>query len=190
MATATAEQNASNLSAKADSETLYEIVDGERREIPHMGTMAGTVASLLTSYLNLFGIQHKLGLATSEVLFRLRPGQSSRRPDVAFVSYSRWPLTAPPVDDPAEFEFAPNLAVEVVSPSNTAQEIDDKIKEYFETGVELVWVIYPRHRRIYVYESASQARVLGETDELDGGKVLPGFRLSIAALFDPLVKPA
>jgi len=172
-----------------DPDALYEIVNGERREIPPMGTLAGTLASVLAHYLNAFGIERKLGLAVSEVLFCLRPGQSSRRPDVAFVSYSRWPLTLPPVDDPSEFDFAPNLAVEVVSPSNTATEIEDKIKEYFDAGVDLVWVIHPRHRRIYVHESASQTRLLVETDELDGGNVLPGFRLSISALFDPLVKP-
>jgi Uma2 family endonuclease len=171
-------------------ESLYEIVNGERREVPRMGTLAGTAASLLVYYLNGFAIPKKLGLAVSEVLFRLQPGQSSRRPDVAFVAYNRWPLTAPPLSDPPEFDFAPNLAVEIVSPRNTAEEIEDKIKEYSDAGVELVWVIFPRHRRIYVYESVSEARLLVQTDELDGGKVLPGFRLGVAALFDPLVKPA
>jgi Uma2 family endonuclease len=189
MASATIEQPPMPVAVPA-SESLYEIVNGERREIAHMSTLAGTAASLLVYYLNAFAVPKKLGLAVSEVLFRLQPGQSSRRPDVAFVSYDRWPLTVPPLSDPPEFDFAPNLAVEVVSPTNAAEEIEDKIKEYFDAGVELVWVIYPRHRRIYVYESVTKTRVLVQTDELEGGKVLPGFKLSVAALFGPLVKPA
>lgn len=173
-----------------DSEGLFEIVNGERREIPRMGFFAGTLASLLAYHLNTHGLQQKLGLAVVEVLFRILPQQPSRRPDVAFVRYERWPVTAFPTSDPAELEAIPNLAVEVVSPSNAAEEIEDKLKDYFDAGVELVWVIYPRHRRIYVYSTPTEIRLLGEADELDGGKVLPGFKLGIATLFKGLVKPS
>jgi len=189
MATATMEPVHLGPSATPDSEALYEIVNGERREIPHMGALAGAIASVLVYYLNGFAVEHKLGLAMMEVLFRLRPGRPSRRPDIAYVSFERWHLTTPPTTDPPEFDLAPNLAVEVVSPSNAAEEIEDKIQEYFDAGVELVWVIYPRHRRIYVYDSPTHNRILVETDELDGGKVLPDFRLRIADLFAALVKP-
>jgi len=175
--------------AELDSESLYEIVNGERREILHMGAWGGTIASILVYHLNTFAFHQKLGLAMVEVLFRLSPNRLSRRPDVAFVSFDRWPLTALPTDDPPEWEVVPHLAVEVLSPTNSAQEVLDKIDEYFQAGVQLVWVIYPLRRYIYVYESPTQNRILSETDELDGGEVLPGFRLSIAALFAPAVKP-
>ena len=109
---------------------------------------------------------------------------------VAFVAYDRWPLEAAPTDDPPEWELAPNLAVEVISPTNKAEEVIEKIEEYFAAGVQLVWVIYPRQRQVYVFDSPTENRILRESGELDGGTVVPGFRLKIADLFAALVKPA
>jgi Uma2 family endonuclease len=172
-----------------DSDVLYEIVNGERREIPHMGAISGTIASFLLHYMNAFAIPKRLGFAVVEVLFQLRPDRPQRRPDLAFLSYERWRPPSFPLEDPPAFEVVPNLAVEVVSPTNAALEIEDKIHNYFEAGVELVWVIHPRHCRIYVHEPENRVHVRGEKDELDGGKVLPGFRLKIADLFALLVKP-
>ena len=77
----------------------------------------------------------------------------------------------------------PNLAVEVVSPTNAADEILSKIHEYFRAGVELVWVIYPEHAEVYVYTGPLDLHILGRTGILDGGKVLPGFQLPVAELF-------
>jgi Uma2 family endonuclease len=62
------------------------------------------------------------------------------------------------------------------------------MQEYFGAGVELVWVVYPLQRSIQVFASASESRVLGESDELDGGGVLPGFRLKISELFAAAAK--
>ena len=190
MASATVGLPALTSTAPLDPDALYEIIDGERREIPHMGAWAGTLASLLVVQLNAFAYPRKLGLAVVEVLFRLGPNGPSRRPDIAFIGYDRWPTMAAAVGDPPEWEFAPKLAVEVVSSSNTAAEVLDKIEDYFTAGVQLVWVIYPRHRQIYVYDSPTHNDILRESDELDGGTVVPGFRLKIADLFAALVKPA
>jgi Uma2 family endonuclease len=173
-----------------DSEGLYEIVNGERKEIPHMGALAGLFASVLSHYLGTFALERKLGLVAVEVLFRLKPDGSTRRPDIAFVNFDRIAAPAELFNDPAVWEVVPNLAVEVVSPTITADEIQDKLQDYFASGVQLVWVAYPRHRRIYVYESATRNRILSENEELDGGTALPGFRLSIAALFAALTKPS
>jgi Uma2 family endonuclease len=173
-----------------DSGKLYEVVNGQRREIPPMGALAGMVASMLSQYLGAFATQHRLGLVVVEVLFRLvGSGDKQRRPDVAFVGYGHLPDPALPPEDPPNWDVIPDLAVEVVSPTNTASEILDKIQDYFGSGVRLVWVVYPKHRQVYVYESLTQTAILRENDELDGGAVLPGFRLKIAALFAPLVKP-
>ena len=73
---------------------------------------------------------------------------------------------------------------------NTADEIDEKIETYFGAGVELVWVVFPLRRRIRVYDSPTQARVLSEDDDLEGGNVLPGFRIPIRDLFSSLIKPS
>jgi len=171
------------------SDELYEIVNGERKEIPHMGALAGTLATMLVEFINAYARPRRLGLAVIEVLFRLRPGRPSRRPDVAFMALDRWPITDPSMDDPPEWDVVPNLAVEVISPTNSAVDTEEKLRDYFDAGVQLVWVIYPGLRRIYVYESRTQVRVFEENAELDGGTVLPGFRLPIADLFAAMVLP-
>jgi Uma2 family endonuclease len=168
-------------------DVLYEIVNGEYREVPPMGAFAGAVASLLLHHLNSFSLPKSLGAAVCEVLFRLGPGRPSLRPDLAFVEKSRWPFTAATTDDPPALDVVPNLAVEVVSPTNLAPDVIDKIQDYFAAGVQLVWVLYPRQRQVYVYESPTQIRILTAQDELDGGAVLPGFKLGVGTLFAPPV---
>src|SRR5438094_7652916 len=154
-------------------DALYEFIDGEWKEIPRMGAIAAFLASILVTELNNFARPNRLGIAMSEVLFRLAPGGPARRPDVAFVAYDRWPYTSPPEDDPAALDIVPNLAVEVNSPTNTFNEISGKVRDYFFDGVQLVWVVVPLHRMVYVYESPEQARILSENHELNGGTVLP-----------------
>ena len=80
--------------------------------------------------------------------------------------------------------MVPDLAVEVVSPTDRAEAGLDKVREYFEAGVQLVWVIYPKLRVVHVFESFTRIRVLTRADDLDGGALLPGFRLPLATLFE------
>lgn len=190
MATGTLEQAVQN-GRMVEDEPLYEIVNGERVEIPHMGLYAGSIANVLAFLMNQFAFPRKLGFAFVETLFQLLPGRPNRRPDVAFVARERW--AEPPYavgEDPAAWNVIPNAAIEVISPSNVADSVETKLLDYFEAGVELVWVIYPRQQRIYVYETPANARVLGINDELEGGTVLPGFRLKVADLFNALQKQA
>jgi Uma2 family endonuclease len=170
--------------AALNSESLYEIVNGERVENPPMGVLAGTLATLLAGFINAHALPRRLGAAVVEVLFHLKEERPSRRPDVAFVAQERWSSVAALQEDPAEFPFPPSLAIEVVSPSNTAKEVEEKILEYFDAGVALVWIIHPMPRRIYVHRSVADVDVLGAADDLDGGTVIPGFRLKISDLFD------
>jgi Uma2 family endonuclease len=107
----------------------------------------------------------------------------SRRPDVAFVSYQRWAKTRPMSRTVDAWDVVPNLAVEVVSPTNEATKLLDKIAEYFRAGVELVWLVYPQQSQIYVYQLPTQINGLTKSDMLDGGNVVPGFRLPLAELF-------
>jgi Uma2 family endonuclease len=107
---------------------------------------------------------------------------------VAFVSYERWP--EPVIARENAWHVVPDLAVEVVSPTNLAEEIDTKIADYFQAGVRLVWVIYPDSGRVYVYRSPTQVTVLERTDTMDGGEVLPGLQLPIERLYEAVTKPA
>jgi Uma2 family endonuclease len=106
-----------------------------------------------------------------------------RRPDVAFVSYERWPRQRP-VPHAEAWEVVPNLVVEVISPSDRGADILGKVAEYFHLGVECVWVIFTSQEQVYIYESPTQVRILTRADELYGEPVLPHFRLPLVALFE------
>jgi Uma2 family endonuclease len=167
---------------------LYEIIHGQRVEKPAMSAYAGLVGFRLALHVELYAEQTKRGRAMTEILFGIAESLQ-RRPDAAFVSFERWAEDRlPPHTDP--WPVVPNLAIEVVSKTNPAEDILDKLEEYFQAGVELVWIVYPRQRQIYVYESPTQVRIVNITQELDGGKVLPGFRLPLTMLFGPVPKRA
>ena len=121
------------------------------------------------------------------MLFRIpSPDDSSRerRPDIAVVSYQNWPVESPQDPDANAWEVIPDLAVEVTSPSDRAEDQREKVLEYFRVGVRCVWVVYPKLRMIDVYESPTRVQILTEADTLRGDPVLPGFELTLASLFE------
>jgi len=167
-----------------EPEFLYEVVNGQVTELPPMGAFEVDIRSDLLSYLRQFAKKHKLGRAVAELLFLLdRAKNLQRRPDIAVVTYKRW-AREQKVPKTNAWDVVPELAVEVVSPSNTANEIMAKIREYFEAGVRCVWVVYPAEEQVYVYHSPVQLQVLTKKDQLDGEDILPGFRLLVASLFE------
>jgi Uma2 family endonuclease len=171
-----------------DDVERYEVIDGVRVEQEPMGAFETVLASWLCYRLNSFAVDKKLGLAVSEVLFVLNAQRNlRRRPDVAFVSYARWPT--PVMARASAWNVVPDLAVEMVSPSNLAEEIDSKITDYFQSGVRLVWVFYPDSGRVYVYQSPTQVSILERTDTLDGGEVFHGFQLHMAQLYAAVTRP-
>ncbi len=165
----------------AADEALFEIIDGQRVELLPMGARESRLASYLVTLINSFAMG-SIGLACVETLFDLQIGRN-RRPDVAFIRYDRWPRrrAIPPGD---AWVVVPNLAVEMISPTNTQQEVLDKLADYFRAGVSLVWVIHPQHGLAYVYTSQKDVKVLDSGDTLDGGEVIPGLMLPLATLFD------
>jgi len=178
MATAEVSSNAA-----IDSDALYEVVNGEIKEIAHMGVYETWVASVLIQ--SLAG-QRDLGRVVMETLFDFTKAiGSKRRPDLAFVSYKRWPRDkqVPRIE---AWDVVPDIAVEVVSPTNVADEVLGKMAEYFQVGVERVWVIYPSQRQVYVYSSPKSVAVVSEGEELSDEALLPGFRLPIRTLFDDM----
>jgi Uma2 family endonuclease len=167
---------------------LYEVLDGRRVEMPPMSYHAVKVASRLMFALNVFARAHGLGEAVTEALFRLPLPQDRdrhRRQDVAFVSFARWPQDRP--DDYADnaWDVVPDLAVEVVSPHDVVDDQTQKLVEYFQAGVRQVWVVHPRQRLVYVFDSLTQVRGLTGGDDLDGAPLFPGLRLRLADLFGP-----
>jgi Uma2 family endonuclease len=170
-----------------DDDALYEEVDGQRVETPPMSVYAVKIATRLARMLGNFADDQQLGEVVGEMLFRLplkEELQRKRRPDIAFVSNQRWPADGSRTTRDDAWEVAPDLAVEVVSPNDLIEEVLDKIFEYFQAGVLLVWVVFPNHRLIHVYEATGKVRAIAEPDHLDGGTVLPGFQLPLDRLFD------
>jgi Uma2 family endonuclease len=164
-------------------EALYEVVNGQRVDLPPMSAYAIWIASRLVLRLGPFAEANGLGTVVTEMLFILDSERDvRRRPDVAFVSSRRWPLDRD-LPEIGDWEMIPDLAVEVISPNDLFQNVVAKVVEYFQVGVQQVWVVVPAVRQVYVYETARQIRVLAEADELDGGTLLPGFRLPVANLF-------
>lgn len=181
MATVAETTNPRGISA---DEALYEIVRGQRVELPPMSIFAVRIGYELGRYLGNYAEAQDRGWAVTEGLFVINAQEDTdRRPDVAFVSYERWPKDRPIPEEDNAWDVMPDLVAEVVSPTDRAEELLEKLEEYFTAGVRLVWGVYPRRRIVHVYESLMQIRGLSRSDELDGGAVLPGFRLPLANLF-------
>ena len=157
-----------------------ELVDGTLVE-KAMGMDESVIAGLILTFVNNFVLPRKLGVVTGEAgTLKLFPGMV-RIPDVAFICWDRLPGRKRPTD-PIPL-LAPDLAVEVLSKSDTKAEIDRKLHEYFSAGVQLVWVVDPKKRVARVYTSARRSKRITEKQSLDGGSVLPGFVLPLSELF-------
>ena len=163
----------------------FEIIDGKRVELPPMSAYASLIANRLGFKLYQFAQSHALGEAVVETLFHLDlPQDRNRRLDVGFVSFQRWPKGKRQPEEANAWDVVPDLAAEVTSPNDMAEGLLERVEEFFRAGVRLVWVVYPRRRLVYVYESERKINVLGRSDELDGGSVLPGFRIPLTEIFE------
>ncbi len=170
------------LSHEADGKR-YELDEGELIEMAPTGDIHGIVALwigyLLVSYVK----AHDLGKVTAaETGFILAKNpEVTRAPDVAFIAKARLvPLTG------GYFPLAPDLAVEVVSPSEGAAYLRRKADQYLQAGTRLVWVVYPETRLVDVYRPNQPTLTFKIDDTLDGGDVLPGFTLPVRSLFEEL----
>jgi Uma2 family endonuclease len=162
-------------------ELRYELDEGELLEMvkpryqPHNRIVMKITGALL-SYLDKNPIGEVL---TSDNLFVLGPN-TKRIPDLSFMTSERLRQIRPDAD----IEGAPDLAIEVLSPSDTVTAMRKKVKQYFAAGSRAVWLAYPESREIEVRESASgPSRVLGENDTLEALELLPGFSAKVGSFF-------
>ena len=147
-----------------------------------MGYEESLIAIRIAYLLSAFVTQRKLGLVSGEAGMMRILANRVRIPDVAFISFDRLPnrqLPREPIPS-----LVPNLAVEVLSESNTRKEMTIKLGEYFSAGVQLVWYVDPKSRSLDAYTAADQVQRLAGEDILTGGEVLPGFQTPVSALFD------
>jgi Uma2 family endonuclease len=159
---------------------LCELVHGTLVE-KTMGTKEAAVAAFVVHFLMTYLDSHDRGLVLgADGMFRLKIGLV-RIPDVAFISWARLPEGELP--DEAIASRIPELAVEILSPSNTPPEMAMKVADYFSAGVKLVWLIDPKTQTAEEYTSPTDCRHVGKTQALDGRDVLSGFTLPLKQLF-------
>jgi Uma2 family endonuclease len=173
-------------------DALYEVIDGEAKEIPPMGFASTVFASEFGFRLGRIRPSARDMIAIESLFALPVPVNRRRRPDLAYLPAARVPANWPPPvgEDPPHIDAVPSLAVEVVSPSDLAVELEEKCREYLRAGVVIVLAVYPNTRTIHVYEPGSVAQVLTESDTLNLGAVIPGYSVPVADLFAPLNPPA
>jgi Uma2 family endonuclease len=170
--------------ALPDDGGRYELVDEEVVDMGNSGMEHGNISAYLCGLIELYVRPKKLGVTCdSSTAFTLKSG-NKRSPDVSFVSKER--LQGLRRLPKGFFQGAPDLAIEVISPSNTFEEIYTKLVEYFDNNCRVVWVINPDERSVVVYRQPQPDRLLKMTDSLDGEEVIPGFTLPVAQLFAEL----
>jgi Uma2 family endonuclease len=160
----------------------YELVAGELSEVPGASLMHAFLAKHVVRLMDSVVEAHDLGVVVGDgaaFLLRRHP-DLLRIPDAAFVSWDRLPDRKLP----GGFVYlVPDVAVEIVSPNDRADEINEKVHEYLDAGTRLVWILWPRRRMVSVHEPDRDVRELDVDDYLDGGDVLPGFRILVADIF-------
>ncbi len=163
-----------------DDGMQHELNDGELITMPPPGFLHGRVQSKIFAALVAYLSRSQVGEVVSDAGFVLsRDPDVVRQPDLAFVDRKRYAAGTPV----GYLEGAPELAVEVVSPSQPAVDLRIKVRQYLQSGAAEVWVVYPETREVQVFAASGGERTLPETETLETS-LLPGFSLPIRTLFD------
>ncbi|MCE2514205.1 MAG: Uma2 family endonuclease [Acidobacteria bacterium] len=172
---------AEELFERPDDGYRYELVEGSPVRMTPTGAEHGVVTARVAYVLQEYALRHGGVCCGAETGFVLRRSPDVvRAPDAAFVAGARIPKTGIPR---SYWPFAPDLAVEVPSPSDRASDVQAKIADYFSAGTRLVWIVEPATRTVRVFRSPQDMEVIREGGELSGGDVLPGFRCAVQRLF-------
>lgn len=158
-----------------------ELIRGELREMAPPGEEHSRISTMLAARLWILLLETGTGSVFGEASFVVaRDPDIVLIPDVAFISAGQLPADR---DQEKFIPMRPDLAIEVVSPSDRANDVTDKVLTYLDAGVLMVWVVYPSRRIVNVHRPDGTTRTLTKDDELDGGDLLPGFRLAVSELF-------
>jgi Uma2 family endonuclease len=169
------------LQALPDNGFDYEVVDGELVMSPKNNFQHGDICAKLLTRISAFAENNKLGAVCDSSTGFWMNNRNCRAPDVSFISKARLSgLKKAPTEF---FKGAPDLAVEVLSPNNTRREMETRLRDFFESGTQLVWIIDPETESAEICYSLINRRLLGPGGELDGEAVLPGFRCKLSDLF-------
>ncbi len=160
----------------------FELVDGQLVE-QNVSGLSSWVGGELHALLRNYCREHNLGWVwPADNLYRCFPWKPNlvRRPDVSFIQRDR--LTAEQLSE-GFLTIPPDLAIEVVSPNDIVYELDEKLSEYLDAGVRLIWVVNPKARTVMSFRADGSVSRLREQDELSGEEIVPGFHCRVAELF-------
>jgi Uma2 family endonuclease len=159
----------------------HEIINGELYMSP-AGSNHGEIIGRLLTWVGHHVLTQRLGrIFDGQTGFRMKSGDLFS-PDISFVTTARWKRQQKSGE--VFFQFAPDLTVEVLSPGDKVGAIEEKIAQYFTNGCRMVWVVNPLNRTVLVSAASRAQRLLVAGDLLDGGNVLPAFKLPISELFE------
>lgn len=166
----------------------YELIDGELSPMSPTGSEHGDIEGYVAWLFNSHVLPRRLGkVLVGEVLFKLDPAERVvRAPDMAFVSRERWKAQS---DHASPFVGAPDLAVEIISPTDSASDIQRKVDDWLAHGTAAVLVMYPAWRSVVLWR-ANETISLRDDDELELAPELPGFRCKVSELFPPSLEEA
>jgi Uma2 family endonuclease len=162
---------------------IHEVVNGELVMSPKNNFYHGDICSQLLTAMSTFVSAKRLGaVLDSSTGFWMR-NRNCRAPDISFVSRARLIELGFKRSTRAFFPGAPDLAVEILSPNNTRAEIDERLKDFFESGTRIAWIIDPESERVEVCRSLTRRNLIGSGGFIEGEDLLPAFRYPIANLF-------
>lgn len=157
----------------------YEIVYGEVRERAMPSPIHGRIQAEIAAELRNFVKANRLGIVYTETRFEFAENLT-RIPDVAFLSFERFPESG---EEKGKWHLAPDLAIEVISPSDDYEDVQEKITEYFTFGVRQVWIISPESKTLTVYHTRKKTTIFFADEELFCEEVVPNFRLQLSEIF-------
>lgn len=182
MATSEKLLTAEEFEALPDDGKRYELIDGELREMAPTVNWHGEVETNLTTLLHTHSRAHGLGrVSCGEVLFIVRRNPDRvRAADIAFIRQER----VPPLEARQHImEVIPDLVVEILSKSETIEEVNDRIDDWLGAGVQMLWIVDPYRRMVTIFRPGHDPVLVGEHGILEGDPVIPGFRCPVAELF-------
>jgi Uma2 family endonuclease len=171
------------LQALPEDGYIHEVVDGELVMGPKNNYQHESIFGRLFDALYCFNRTHRLGVVRGSSAGHWMLNRNCRAPDISFIPKARLESLGFKPNSKKFFPGAPDLAVEILSPNNTRQEIDSRLRDFFASGTQIVWIIDPETESAEICHSLTERKLVGPGGELDGEHLLPGFRYPLPTLF-------
>jgi Uma2 family endonuclease len=171
------------LEALPEDGFIHEVVDGQLVMSPKNNFEHENICTRLSYALEAFNRAHKLGVVRGSSAGYWMNNRNCRAPDISFIPKERLDAISFRPASRSFFPGAPDLAVEILSPSNTRKDLDERLRDFFTSGTQIAWIISPEAECVEICHSPTERRLIGTGGFLDGEHLLPGFHFPIGDLF-------